>query len=62
MLIIIGAVIVFVSTIGGFMIAGGQPMVLLHVSEFVVILGVAAGVLIIASPGHVLKEIIHKIK
>jgi len=62
MLIIIGAVIVIVSTLGGFMIAGGQPMVLLHVSEFVVILGVATGVLIIASPGHVLKDIIHKIK
>lgn len=62
MLILIGAVIVFASTLGGFMIAGGQPMVLLHVSEFVVILGVAAGVLIIASPGHVLKEIIHKVK
>jgi chemotaxis protein MotA len=62
MLIIIGAVIVFASTLGGFMIAGGQPAVLLHVSEFVVILGVAAGVLIIASPGHVLKEIIHKVK
>jgi chemotaxis protein MotA len=37
-------------------------MVLLHVSEFVVILGVAAGVLVIASPGHVLKEIMHKVK
>lgn len=62
MLIIIGAVIVFASTLGGFMIAGGQPAVLLHVSEFVVILGVAAGVLIIASPAHVLKEIVHKVK
>jgi chemotaxis protein MotA len=62
MLVLIGAVIVFASTIGGFMIAGGKPLVLLHVSEFVVILGVAAGVLIIASPGHVLKEIVHKIK
>ncbi len=62
MLVIIGAVVVFVSTLGGFMLAGGQPLVLLHVSEFVVILGVAAGVLIIASPSHVLKEIIHKIK
>ncbi len=50
------------STLGGFMIAGGNPMVLLHVSEFVVILGVAAGVLVIASPGHVMKEIIHKVK
>jgi chemotaxis protein MotA len=62
MLIIIGAVIVFASTLGGFMLAGGKPAVLLHVSEFVVILGVAAGVLIIASPMHVLKEIIHKVK
>jgi chemotaxis protein MotA len=62
MLIIIGAVVVLGSTLGGFMLAGGKPMVLMHLSEFVVILGVAAGVLIIASPGHVLKEIIHKVK
>jgi len=62
MLIIVGAVIVLASTLGGFMLAGGHPMVLMHASEFVVILGVAAGVLIIASPGHVLKEILHKIK
>jgi len=62
MLVLIGAVIVFASTIGGFMIAGGKPLVLLHVSEFVVILGVAAGVLIIASPMHILKEILHKCK
>jgi chemotaxis protein MotA len=62
MLVLIGAVIVFASTLGGFMLAGGKPLVLLHVSEFVVILGVAAGVLIIASPAHILKEIVHKIK
>lgn len=62
MLILIGAIIVIVSTLGGFMLAGGQPLVLLHVSEFVVILGVATGVLVIASPGHVLKEILHKMK
>lgn len=62
MLILIGAVIVLASTLGGFILAGGNPMVLLHVSEFVVILGVAAGVLVIASPGHVLKEIVHKVK
>jgi len=62
MLILIGAFIVLASTLGGFMLAGGQPLVLLHVSEFVVILGVGAGVLVIASPGHVLKEIMHKVK
>lgn len=62
MLILIGGLIVFCSAMGGFMLAGGSPLVLAHVSEFVVILGVAAGVLIIASPGHVLKEIVHKAK
>jgi chemotaxis protein MotA len=62
MLIIVGALIVLFSTLGGFMIAGGNPVVLLHVSEFVVILGVALGVLIIASPGHIMKEIVHKIQ
>lgn len=62
MLIIIGGIIVLGSTLGGFMIAGGNPVVLLHVSEFVVILGVAAGVMVTASPMHVLKEIVHKIQ
>lgn len=62
MLILIGAFIVFASTLGGFMIAGGNPLVLLHVSEFVVILGVAVGIIVIASPMHTLIELIHKIK
>ena len=62
MLILVGAVIVFASTLGGFMLAGGHPGVLLHLSEFVVILGIALGVLVIANPSHVIKEIIHKSK
>jgi chemotaxis protein MotA len=62
MLILIGAFIVVASTLGGFMLAGGNPLVLLHVSEFVVILGVALGVIVIASPLHTLIELIHKIK
>ncbi|HMD61145.1 MAG TPA: flagellar motor stator protein MotA [Opitutaceae bacterium] len=62
MLAILGALIVLGSTLGGFMLAGGKPLVLLHLSEFVVILGVAGGVLVIASPSHVLKEIMHKIQ
>jgi len=62
MLILIGGLIVVASTLGGFMLAGGSPLVLAHISEFVVIGGVAIGVLIIASPGHVLKEIFHKVK
>jgi chemotaxis protein MotA len=62
MLLLIGAAIVFAATIGGFMMAGGHPGVLLHPSEFVVILGIAVGVLVIATPAHVIKEIIHKLK
>jgi chemotaxis protein MotA len=62
MLIIVGAVIVFAATLGGFMLAGGHPGVLLHPSEFVVILGIALGVLVIATPAHVIKEILHKTK
>lgn len=62
MLILVGGLIVLASTLGGFMLAGGHPGVLMHVSEFVVILGVGAGVLVIASPAHVLKEIVHKVK
>jgi chemotaxis protein MotA len=62
MLAILGGIIVFVSTLGGFMLAGGKPLVLLHLSEFVVIFGVAGGVLIIASPAHLLTVIVAKIK
>lgn len=60
MLIIVGGLIVLASTLGGFMLAGGKPILLLHLSEFVVILGISAGVVVIATPGHVLKEVIHK--
>jgi chemotaxis protein MotA len=62
MLILIGAFIVCASTIGGFMLAGGNPLVLLHISEFVVILGVALGIIIIASPMHTMIDLVHKIK
>lgn len=50
MLLIVGFLIVLGATLGGFMIAGGNPAVLLHVSEFVVIGGVALGILVVASP------------
>ncbi|HVU33739.1 MAG TPA: motility-associated protein [Opitutaceae bacterium] len=63
MLILLGAVVVFVSAIGGFMLGGGHPLVLIEAyGEFVTILGIALGVLIIASPGHVLKSIVEKLK
>lgn len=62
MLVLLGGLIVFASTIGGFILAGGNPLLLLHLSEFVVIGGIAVGVLVIATPGHVLKELLHKMK
>ncbi|HVU25896.1 MAG TPA: motility-associated protein [Opitutus sp.] len=61
MLIFIGVFIVIASTLGGFMLAGGHPGVLLHVSEFIVIFGIALGVLVISAPTHVIKDIIHKL-
>lgn len=60
MLIIVGALIVLASTLGGFMLAGGKPILLLHASEFVVILGISAGMIVIATPAHVLKEVLHR--
>ncbi len=60
MLVLIGLILVVASTLGGFMLAGGHPAVLLHVSEFVVIFGIAIGVLIVASPGHVLSDVVAK--
>jgi chemotaxis protein MotA len=61
MLLIVGFIIVFAATMGGFMLAGGHPAVLLHVSEFVVIGGVALGILVIASPFSTLKLTFTKI-
>jgi chemotaxis protein MotA len=60
MLIIVGGIIVLASTLGGFMLAGGHPALLLHASEFVVILGITGGMVVIATPLHVLMEVVHK--
>ncbi len=61
MLLIIGFLIVIGATLGGFMIAGGNPIVLLHVSEFVTIGGVALGILVVASPAKTLMSVGKKI-
>jgi chemotaxis protein MotA len=62
MLLAIGFLVVLFSMLGGFMLAGGNPIVLLHLSEFVVILGISAGVLIVASPKSVLMRLLGDIK
>jgi flagellar motor component MotA len=59
MLVLIGYFVVLGATLGGFMIAGGYPAVLMHVSEFVVIGGIGMGVLVVASPQKKLKHTFH---
>jgi chemotaxis protein MotA len=62
MLVLVGALIVIASTLGGFMLEGGKPLVLIQISEFIVILGVALGVMVIAAPTRLLLEIVTKAK
>ena len=61
MLLIIGFIIVMAATLGGFVIAGGNPILLLHVSEFVVIGGIAVGVVVVSTPAQTIKLTIAKI-
>ncbi len=54
MVVILGAVIVLASVLGGFTMAGGNVASLLHVSEFIVIGGAALGAMVIMAPKSVL--------
>jgi chemotaxis protein MotA len=58
MIIFVGAVIVFGSVIGGFIMAGGHIGALIHISEFIVIGGAAGGALVIMSPKKVLMDLV----
>jgi len=60
MVVIIGFIIVCASVVGGLTLGGGSVLVLLHLSEFVTVLGICLGVLVIASPISVLKAIVAK--
>jgi chemotaxis protein MotA len=57
MIVIIGSLIVFGSVLGGFMMAGGHPIALMHMSEFVVIGGAALGAMVVMSPKKVLIDL-----
>jgi chemotaxis protein MotA len=61
MLVIIGAIIVSASVMGGFIMAGGHPIHLLQLSEFVVIAGAALGALITMAPKRVLMDMVKQI-
>jgi chemotaxis protein MotA len=62
MYLIIGAVVVLASVLGGFMMVGGKLLALWHVNEFIVILGCAAGSWVVATPIKVIKASLIGIK
>ena len=62
MILIIGYIIVLGSTLGGFMMAGGKVGLLFPISEYVIIIGISIGLMVIASPVSLLKNIVKKIK
>ncbi len=61
MLAIVGFVIVTVSVIGGFVMEGGQLLVLMQPAEFLIIGGAAIGSILVASPIKVVKLMISQI-
>ena len=58
MLVIVGFIVVLGAVLGGFMMAGGQILSLIHPSEFVTIGGAALGALIVMSPKKVLVDLL----
>ncbi|WP_133479354.1 flagellar motor stator protein MotA [Cognatilysobacter segetis] len=62
MYLIIGAVVVLASVLGGFMMVGGKLLALWHVNEFIVILGCAMGSWVVATPMKVIKASLAGVK
>ena len=61
MIALIGILVVLGAVVGGFTMAGGQLAALFHLSEIVVIAGVAGGTVLISTPGAVLKAMSRKL-
>jgi chemotaxis protein MotA len=57
MLLTVGIIIVFVACIGGFTVAGGNPVTLIHAGEIMIICGIGLGILIVSSPKAVLMNL-----
>lgn len=57
MFVIIGIVLVFAAMLGGYMMHGGNLLVLIQPSEFIIIGGVALGSMLIANPMHIFKGV-----
>jgi chemotaxis protein MotA len=61
MLLIIGAVVVLGSVVGGYLMAGGALMLLYQPSEFITIGGCAVGSLVISTSPRVLQQLMQQI-
>jgi len=61
MFVIIGVIVVLIALLGGFILAGGNIVTLLVIPEYIIIIGVAIGSLLIANPLPVLKRILNGI-
>lgn len=59
MLVLIGLAVVLASVVGGFILAGGNVLVLLQWAEFLIIGGTAVGALLISTPKATLNKIVH---
>lgn len=62
MILILGYLIVLGATLGGFLEAGGKIGLLFPISEYIIIIGISIGLMVIASPVSLLKNIVKKIK
>ena len=61
MIAIIGILVVCASVVGGFTIAGGNLLALVHVSEIITIVGTAVGTVLISTPPSVLPQLAGKL-
>jgi chemotaxis protein MotA len=62
MLLVVGAVIVVASVLGGYMMHGGEVLVLNQPSEFLIIGGSAIGSLIISTPAKILRMLLDQLR
>jgi chemotaxis protein MotA len=58
MLVIVGACVVILAVVGGYLMEGGNPFVLFQPAEFVIIFGAAVGGFLIGTPMKAVKGVI----
>ena len=62
MFLIVGMLVVVGAVVGGFLMAGGNLLLLNQPSEFIVIGGAAIGTMLVSTPLHVLQQMVFQMK